>query len=162
VSGRVPGSQALALQVWSPAGGGFWQQSLVAAEPRPARTWAAIRVATPALSAQGRTLLAQFRSKGPDQLLAYDLVSFPGSGPPVVAAHRGRLARGTVRVTQTAAGMAVLDEYAAGRPDAAGAGGGPGAPGPLVHTRIGLVAGSFRYLSDDRTPVPTRPPPPAG
>src|SRR6266545_2492034 len=58
VSGRVPGSRALALQVWSPAGDGTWQRSLVASEPRPARTWTAIRVATPALSAGGRTRLA--------------------------------------------------------------------------------------------------------
>jgi len=148
VSGRVPGSRALALQVWSPAGEGTWERSLAATEPRPARTWTAVRVATPALSAGGRTLLAQFRSQGPGAPLAYDLVSFPAGGPPAVLAHRGRLAHGTVRVTVTATGAAVLDDYST-RTEADAAPGGASAGG-LVHTRIGLVAGSFRYLARDR------------
>jgi len=152
VSGRVPGSRALALQVWSPAGDGTWQRSLVASEPRPARTWTAIRVATPALSAGGRTLLAQFRFRGPGALLAYDLVTFPATGPPAVAGHRDRLAHGTVRVTVTATGAAVLDDYSAR--GEAGAGPGGTLAGGLDHARIGLVAGSFRYLARDQVPAP--------
>jgi hypothetical protein len=155
VSGRAPGSRALGLQVWSPTGSGTWERSLAATEPRAGRTWAAIRVATPALSAGGRTLLAQFRSQGPGALLAYDLVGFPGGGPPAVVAHRDHLAHGTVRVTvtATATGTAVLDDYAA-RSEAVGEPPGGAASGSLVHTRIGLVAGSFRYLAHDRVSTP--------
>jgi len=159
VSGRVSGSLALSLQVWSPAGDGTWEQSLVATEPRPARTWRAIRVATPALSAAGRTLVAQFRAHGSDEVLAYDLVSFPPGGAPVVVAHRDGLVRGTVRVTVTSTGATVLDDYSAGsetEPTAA-PDSGSGVRDGIDHARIGLVADSFRYLALDRVAVPGEP-----
>jgi hypothetical protein len=144
ISGRVPDSQALQLQVWSFTGTGAWTQSLVATEPAPARTWAVVRVAAPALSPRGRTLLAQFRSLGPGALLAYDLVGFPVSGPPKVLAHRDGLVQGSVRAATTAAGTPVLDEYSAAA----------GQRGSLDRNRIGLAGGVFRYLARDRVPAP--------
>jgi hypothetical protein len=144
VSGRVPATRALQLQVWWRRSPAAWAQALVATEPSPGAAWSGVEVQALALDRGGSTLLAAFRHRGPDGLLDYDLVRYPTGGRPRVAAHRGGLAHGRVTTGVTAAGP-VLDDQAAAP------GGAPACcPRWLDETRIAFLAGSFRYLARDR------------